>query len=183
MVAQLTPSIPWNLIASARDVILFGSHASQCASRSSDVDLLCVGYGKRIKSKSLDIIWITPDALRQRRWLGSELAGHIAAFGRCLRGNFEWSESVFVSGESIVRKRNQVQSRMRAFRHFESQLSEPRRNRYFARWRRDVQRLSCLLRGRFVPASAALDADWIDSTTTSESLLALMHYLGEDTLC
>lgn len=141
-------------------VVLFGSRAAECSEATSDIDLLCVGHGMRVKTTGVDILWITPDRLKGKSWLGSELASHIGAYGRCVRGRAEWLGSTFVSEQAVNRKIEAVRRRAAAIRFFGPQLDERRLVSYVRRLRRDVQRLEVLRAGVGVPATPMLDAQW-----------------------
>src|ERR1041384_8014610 len=85
---------PTQLLRRAEQVIVFGSHGAGSSSGDSDLDVLCVGKGRGHKSKSLHIIWVDPKLLKQSKWLGSELATHLGAYGVWLKGNRSWTRNL-----------------------------------------------------------------------------------------
>ncbi len=147
-------------IERAHSVFLFGSRAAGCSTNQSDVDLLCIGERSSIVSTRYDIVWLDHAVFESNNWLGSELAGHVARWGRCLKGDFSWASSVFVSARAIERKQEQISGRLAAILRYESGLSAQRLRAYWVRLRRDVQRLDMLIRAQAVAPSAMLDAEW-----------------------
>jgi len=89
-------------------IIIFGSYAIGCENRDSDVDILFIGKGRRIKTKKLDFIWVHPDKIYKNSWLGSELAHHIAKYGLWLKGDDEWRRHTFISKTAITRKKERI---------------------------------------------------------------------------
>src|SRR5436190_23090781 len=79
-----------DLQAQASQIILFGSYALSLETEASDLDLLCVGRGKRFKSATLHVIWVSEERTTSDDWLGSELATHICAYGKWLKGENTW---------------------------------------------------------------------------------------------
>lgn len=85
----------WSALAEqCTEVVVFGSHAAGLQTRSSDLDVLLVGKpeiaGMLPKSSRLDIVFRTGHEVQSADWLKSELAGHIASYGRWLRGADTW---------------------------------------------------------------------------------------------
>ena len=78
--------LSWSEIkGSAQEIVVFGSASVGLKRPTSDLDLLVVGNGRRFKNRQLDIVYKTEQEVKERRWLGSELAGHIAASGSVRR--------------------------------------------------------------------------------------------------
>src|SRR5262249_29459245 len=98
------------LLETSYEVVLFGSRSINMHRSDSDFDLFCIGEGKRIKTKSLDVLWLTPSSLNQQEWLGSELASHIASFGVWLKGVGGWRSRVQASDSSVRLKQRQILS-------------------------------------------------------------------------
>lgn len=94
------------------EAVLFGSYAYGCERFESDVDILFVGNKKRKASKYLDFIWLKPERLFSKTWLGSELANHIANYGIWLKGNGVWRTEVFFSEAAIIRKKQRIFERL-----------------------------------------------------------------------
>jgi hypothetical protein len=162
----------------AQCAVLFGSCAANCYSERSDVDILCVGSGRRFKTYRLDIVWISAARTCDRGWLGSELGQHIAAYGVHLYGNAPCGDNAYPSDESIARKTAVIRERSAAFARFHYILSPRRAVRYAIRIRRDIQRLGLLRAGRAVPPSPMLDEMWNIRSNPCEELQNELAALG-----
>ncbi len=118
IIIRATQNIPefieaYNLAASkSSEIVVLGSYAVGCERIDSDIDILFVGNGKRNKTRKLDFIWIKPDKVNQKSWLGSELANHVASYGLWLKGDGAWRRKVFVSETSISRKKEAIYVRL-----------------------------------------------------------------------
>jgi hypothetical protein len=145
---------------SANQIIIFGSHALGSQTAKSDLDLLCIGRGKPYKSRYLHLIWIPKSRLRSSRWLGSELATHIAAYGLWIKGANTWAISSRPSKEAILRKRARILARCDALNSYWSELLPIYQEKQLNRLRRDLQRYILMRRG--LPSSPApeLDKQW-----------------------
>lgn len=156
--------LPWTVLArKASEIVLFGSRAQNVERQESDWDLLCVGNFSTARVGNVHLVWVPPDETFTEKWLGSELAGHIAAYGVWLRGKGDWRELVFVSPMAVAHKRRLVKARLSALAKYTHDLSQTRRAYYGLRIRRDVQRLVILRQGGAVPASPLVDRAWVTS--------------------
>ncbi len=141
-------------------IILFGSRAAGLGSTASDWDLLCIGPRGPKPKGVVDLVWVDPGVLESRRWLGSELAMHVAAFGMPLTGSHPWIASVVTSADAVSRKLRRVIHKLRGMEAAWPVLTPTQRARH-ARWLRlELQRLERLQSGRPVPPTALLDRDW-----------------------
>src|SRR6266567_1355581 len=62
--------LTWKDLTSRADaIVLFGSRALGCNSPDSDVDLLCIGVGRRVSCKGLHVVWITRRKATSADWL------------------------------------------------------------------------------------------------------------------
>jgi hypothetical protein len=163
----------------AREIIVFGSRAAGVHSADSDLDVLCVGIapGIRVKSPRLDLLWMRPEAVDSVKWRGSELAGHIAAYGRWLRGSDDWKKEVFSSPGAVQKKQRQLADRIEALEAGWSDLAPPYRRRLFTLIRRDLQRLELLREGRAVLPTPLLDRDWRELEDPMATLLRLLLHV------
>jgi predicted nucleotidyltransferase len=93
-------------------VVIFGSFVYGCENSRSDIDILFVGEGRRKARKGLDFIWLKPQRIYSRSWLGSELATHISAYGLWAKGDNEWKDLVFFSKAAITRKKEKIYNRL-----------------------------------------------------------------------
>ena len=151
LVVQRTGLAPEEILAAAQEVVVFGSYAAGCAGPDSDLDVLCVGCGPRLRTKLLDLLWVPRDKLENTEWLGSELANNVAAYGVWLKGNGDWVSNVFRSPEAIVRKRALISRRIEALGKYWQYLSNGSRSRTLKELDLDIRRLSYLERGEAVP--------------------------------
>lgn len=158
----------------ASQVVLFGSRAADVAREDSDWDLLIVGNGKSVHTQRVDLVWISPAVIRSEHWLGSELASHVAAYGRWLLGSEDWRGKVHISLAAIKRKQTGVEFQLKELNRIWSSLLPHARARHLTRLRRDVQRLSLLRNGDPVPPSRHLDVVWMRDHSPREDIAELM---------
>lgn len=156
-------------VARAKAAIVFGSFAVGKHRRTSDIDVFCVGDGTRFKDREFDIVWRHPRDIDADRWLGSELASHIAAYGLPLWGDCGWFSHSKPGSTAIEKKANAVGQRLTAVTRLEGRLSESRLRAYLERARLDLQRLDLLVRREPVPATQVLRDAW--SPALSERLI------------
>ena len=169
-----------DVVATATEIVLFGSRAVGWATEQSDWDLLCVGEGQRIYTKQLDLIWISDAQVKSLPWLGSELAGHIAAFGVWLAGTDSWSHLVAVSDAAIRRKRTDIERRLSSLSAVWHGFGHAYRERHLGLIRRQVQRLEALTIGVAIPPNPMLDESWLESNRGREGyrLMSMAANLG-----
>jgi hypothetical protein len=148
------------LLKRASEIVVFGSYAAGLQTTDSDVDVLCVGNGPRLKSRSLDLSWVSNENIYKNIWLGSELAGHIATYGIWLRGNGEWRGRTFTSESSIERKQKRVISLSRAVTRLWDRLHPVFHCQYNVTIRRELQRLMLLKARLRIPPTRMLDDEW-----------------------
>ena len=161
--------LSWSrLVRRASEIVLFGSRAQGVGGDDSDWDLLCIGDDATSRVGAVHLVWLSPDDTVRGSWLGSELAGHVAAYGVWLRGASGWKEKVFVSPSTLAHKRRLVKAGLRALESHHRDLAPPRRHHHALRIRRDVQRLLILGSGEAVPASPVLDQAWAASISRDQ---------------
>ena len=164
-------------LKSAGEIVVFGSYSAGLNTEDSDVDVLCVGNGLRVKSRSLDLSWISKKKLSEDAWLGSELAGHIAKYGIWLRGTGDWRATVFGGTHAIDRKRNRIISLSRTVNHFWDRLHPMFQDQYDVTIRRELQRLALLQTCVPIPPTKVLDDEWCRKR--SRKLLELRSSIKE----
>ena len=142
------------------EIVVFGSYAAGLSTSDSDIDVLCVGNGLRLKSRLLDLSWVSEKKLSEDAWLGSELAGHIAQYGIWLRGDGRWRATVFGGEHAIDRKRKRIVSLSRTVNHFWDRLHPIFQDQYDVTIRRELQRLALLEAQVHVPPTKVLDDEW-----------------------
>lgn len=148
------------LIESASEIVIFGSWTTGAQTPNSDVDVLCVGRGRRHKCESLDIVWISERHVETNPWLGSELASHIAAFGVWIHGRSCWADRAYCSAAAAARKADAIRRRAAALNDRWSHLAPPFRKLHATLIRRDVQRFRLLREAQPVPPTRLLDEAW-----------------------
>ena len=158
----------------ASQVVLFGSRAAGVADENSDWDLLVVGEGRSIHARQVDLIRIPPAAVQSARWLGSELAAHVATYGRWLFGPDEWRARARVSPEAVTQKRDSVEFQLGELGRLWPFLLPAARARHLTRLRREVQRLEVMRGGHAVPPGRYLDLAWKQCSFPREDLADLM---------
>lgn len=144
----------------ATGIVLFGSRAAGLGLPTSDWDLLCVGRQGPKPKGAVDLVWVDPGVLESTRWLGSELAMHVAAFGTPLTGSHLWITSVFTSADAVSRKARRVIHKIRGMEAAWPVLGPAQRACHSHWLRLELQRLECLQSGHPVPPTALLDREW-----------------------
>ena len=100
----------WNrLLDEASEVAVFGSTAAAMDGPFSDVDLLVTGPLQPRKTRSMDLVVRPASDLWTPGWLGSELAGHIAAYGVWLKGTPLWTREAKLQEFALDRKLARIQ--------------------------------------------------------------------------
>ena len=159
-------------------MVVFGSRTTRYAEESSDWDILCVGNGRSIRKKSVDLIWLRPHLLKSNRWLGSELAGHISKFGVWLFGDDSWKSKVFNSKEALNFKRRCLNVRIKNTEKKWKFFSDPYKAKYSTLIRRDLQRYDILKKDDQVPPTIFIDKEWKRLANKKDIFLQLANDLG-----
>jgi hypothetical protein len=172
------------LLNCAAEIVIFGSYAAGLNTTDSDVDVLCVGRGHRLKSRSLDLSWVSEKNVSENAWLGSELAGHIAQYGIWLRGDGRWRVRVFGGEDAIDRKRKRIVSLSRTATQLWDRLHPVFQDQYNVTIRRELQRLALLQLQLRVPPTRILDNEWLkkrryDLLELRSSIKELRPYEGQ----
>ncbi len=159
-----------DILQRASSIVVFGSRASGVNSPSSDLDVLCVGIGDRIKSPSLYLLWINEQTILDG-WLGSELATHVAEYGIPVKGDFGWASGAFFGPGALVNKRRRILGIIKHVSYGWQRLHPAFRRKYQTTLRRELQRYSLLAQRVPIPPTPVLDLGW-KSTQTLSSILA-----------
>jgi len=161
--------IRWEVIERAcQQIVLFGSSALSDCKMTGDIDLLCVGTGTRLKNRHVDLVWYSPTRINEQAWLGSELANHIAHFGKWLHGTDNWTHRVFVSNNAIRLKRRLIVGRARGLERLWDSLRPEYRKKHATKLRRDIQRLRLLKSSAPIVPSPVLDQQWRKEAAKAE---------------
>ncbi len=162
------------------EVILFGSRAAGVEDNESDWDLLCVGNSKFKRVRGLDIIWLPSESVLSQRWVTSEIASHIAEYGRWMSGRpSAWINHVEITPQTRIRKIRWIQTHVNSWARFWSRCSPKLRDDYALKLRYNLQRLEFLLDERPTPPRqilegrfSALEAkdEWFDSMLVSSGI-------------
>jgi hypothetical protein len=145
------------VLRNSDEVVVFGSTAAGVASPSSDIDVLCVGYGHRFKTGALELITKTHEEIRTEPWLGSELAGHIATYGVWLKGESSWVQEICVGDHAILKKRRRLYRLIASGGRHWNHLAPAFQARHLTTVRRELKRFSLLTRSVSIPPTPFLD--------------------------
>ncbi|WP_224361091.1 nucleotidyltransferase domain-containing protein [Hyalangium versicolor] len=153
--------LSWKELSShCRQIILFGSRAAGVAREGSDFDLLCIGSGSSQLGQGLDLVFVTTKESQGSRWLGGELAGHVARYGQWLMGDPDWVHRVQPSRAAIDRKAERLRRRLHAVESTFPLLDAVYLDKHLTLIRRDLQRYESLVKGEPVPPTPLLDQAW-----------------------
>lgn len=142
-----------NISSNSIELVLFGSFNTIFENKYSDLDLLIVGKIKTPIIRGVDFVQRNEHRIMRPSWLGSELANHIAAYGRWIKGEGHWTDKTFVSDFSIKRKKTTIiKNLVYQDIHFEGEISE----NILKKIKLDLLRLSFLMKHKAFPCSGSL---------------------------
>src|SRR5713101_294620 len=168
------------LVSEACEVVIFGSRAAGVHKPSSDLDVLFITpHKRRISAASLDCVLLFPEEVEHPFWLGSELASHVAAYGKWMKGADEGRNRVRISDRAIARKQRRVASVAENATRRWSRLHPVFHTKYVVTIRRELQRLDLLLDRVAVPPTPTLDSMWSAGQVSSAHLLELAAALPQ----
>ncbi len=159
------------------ELVVFGSQAAGLQTQVSDLDVLAVGADgvvpKLARGSHIDLVFRTVEDLQSPEWLNSELAGHIAVYGRWLQGVGDWRERVL---DSLGRSNDAAEAKLRrvdrlvcGLRKHWDRLTPDFRRRNLLTLRREKQRYALLHSGLAVPPTRLLDA-WAEREALSQGV-------------
>jgi len=138
----------------------------------SDLDVLLVGANTgRLRVTGIDFVILRSEELASPFWLGSELASHIGSYGKWVKGCGSWREQVRISDRAAMRKQARIVGLLMRAPKWWSELHPVFHTKYKLTIRRELQRLDLLRRRTPVPPTYALDSDWDQHRSASDSLL------------
>jgi hypothetical protein len=153
------------------EVVIFGSRAVGLHRPTSDLDVLLITPRKRrIHASGLDFVIVSPKEIEGRFWLESELASHIARYGKWVEGTGDWCHRAHIGDRAIFRKRKRVESLTENAAERWSRLHPVFHTKYAITIRRELQRLDLLLNRVPIPATPILDSIWRSNTVPSAHL-------------
>jgi len=168
--------VSWQDLSSrAQAIILFGSRATSFYSRDSDVDLLCLGTGRRISSDGVHLVWISLHRFKSNDWRTSELGGHVARYGVLLHGKAPIGTARPAGPTAIKRKLMKIRERADVLDENWRSLSSQFRRAEIRKLRRDIQRLAILEAGGAVPPTPMLDRQWAHVRQKRQYLFQLLR--------
>jgi hypothetical protein len=161
---------------------LFGSRAAGCAMSQSDWDIVILSPLATTSSHSnhgnVDLVIVKWSSDAARSWLASELAVHVAEYGRIIAGAEERDWSVD-RVEAYRSKLKRIRSRAVAVAGAWNNLSAMHRARWALAIRRDIQRTVSLGVCGSVPPTFILDQAWTRASG-AERLRTIMNVAPVD---
>lgn len=164
-----------DIFSKSREVILFGSQADDDPS-AKDWDVMIIssadpealgltGFkerptrgGRNFKKPPLDIVLVTLEQTTDSDWLGHELAGHVAWYGRWIHGRQGvWTMQTFVSQATLRFKERRVQTLIKGFRRVGRLMNEHFRTKHRTELRHEIRRLRYLREGLPAPSKRVLE--------------------------
>jgi hypothetical protein len=160
------------LVDASTEVVIFGSRAVDMHRPDSDLDVLLVGENTgRLRVAGVDFVTLSSEELASSLWLGSELASHIAEYGKWIKGCGSWRYKVCASDRAAMRKQARIVGLLMRAPKWWSKLHPVFHTKYKLTIRRELQRLDLLRRKIPVPPTYTLDSDWDQHRSGSDSLL------------
>ncbi len=149
----------------SRELVVFGSYAAGLQTRVSDLDIFIVSEHALLLPaiRGADIVVRTEKQALSDEWLRSELAGHIAAYGRWISGEGGWRsramDAINKDDEAAERKQRRIVRLEESLRKHWDRLTPDFRRRSLVTIGREWQRLHLLKSGVPVPPTRILDIE------------------------
>ncbi len=149
------------VVGASSEVVIFGSRAVGVHRSDSDLDVLLVDANAGHPSVAgIDFVVLRSDELVSPRWLGSELASHIAEYGKWEKGCGSWRQQARISDRAAMRKQARIVGLLMRAPKWWSRLHPIFHAKYKITIRRELQRLDLLRNQIPVPPTRILDSDW-----------------------
>jgi hypothetical protein len=116
--------------------------------------------------------------LTDPEWLRSELAGHIAHWGKWLHGSPRWIDRVRSGEGAVVMKSRRIAARAAALGRVWSEAPLGYQRQHFVLLRRDLQRYVLLGRGEPIPPNALLDEEFANKPSAHGELVEVARQHG-----
>jgi hypothetical protein len=139
-------------------IYVFGSLAAGVECASSDVDLLVLSeMNTHWRENGLDVVTITPTRLRDPRWLGGELATHIATYGVLIKGPHGALSNSTPNAAAVFSKEKRIKSYLNALRPKWRNFDRLMKEKYVLKVKQELLRLGFLKSRISVPPTALLE--------------------------
>lgn len=160
------------VVDASTEAVIFGSRAVDMHRPDSDLDVLLVdAKTDRLRVAGVDFVILRSEELASSLWLGSELASHIAEYGKWIKGFGFWRHQVRISDRAAMRKQARIVGLLMRAPKWWSKLHPVFHTKYKLTIRRELQRLDLLRRKTPVPPTCTLDSDWNQHRSASDYLL------------
>ena len=160
------------LVGISTEVVIFGSRAAGLQRPDSDLDVLLIGTKiERPRVSGVDFVILDLEQLASPHWMGSELASHVAEYGKWIKGRGSWQNHVHVSHRATMRKQARVLGLLMSGPKWWSKLHPMFHNKYKLMIRRELQRLDLMRQKIAVPPTFTLDSDWERASKTKNDLI------------
>jgi hypothetical protein len=162
------------VVGVSTEVVIFGSRAVDKHRPDSDLDVLLIdAKTDRLRVAGIDCVILRSEELASSLWLGSELASHIAEYGKWIKGFGSWRYHVHISDRAATRKQARIVGLLMRAPKWWSKLHPVFHTKYKLTIRRELQRLDLLRKKIPVPPTCTLDSDWDRHRSVSDYLLAV----------
>ena len=149
------------VVGASTEIVVFGSRAVGVHRPDSDLDVLLVSPNiDRPRVAGIDFVILRSEELASSRWLGSELASHIAEYGKWIKGSGSWRHRVHISDRAVMRKEARISGLLMYGPKWWSKLHPVFHTKYKLTIRRELQRLDLMRHKIPVPATRTLDSEW-----------------------
>lgn len=166
------------ILDSCEDVVVFGSRATN-PRLNSDWDVVCIGNGNLPRLHDFDFVSVSRKSRKWDAFLRSELAHHVAAYGKWIKGTGKWSHELKTLEDAIPQKSGKLRVRLRALQNVWPVLNAGFRQKWARLIRRDLQRLVLLHQNQATPPSRELDAEYLMHSDRLDRLLVDLKRFGE----
>lgn len=167
------------VVDASTEAVIFGSRAVHMHRPDSDLDVLLVDAKTNCpRVTGVDFVILRSVDLAGSFWLGSELASHIAEYGKWIKGSGFWRDQVCISERAAMRKQARIAGLLMRAPKWWSKLHPVFHAKYKLTIRRELQRLDLLRKKIPVPPTCTLDFNWDQRCSTSDYLIEVAASLS-----